>query len=69
MPTHSFDIEGMSCDHCVRAVRSALESLPGVESVNVRIGHVDVKLSADAGTSRDALVDAIEEEGYRVRGR
>ena len=62
----SFDIEGMSCDHCVRAVKNALEAVPGVRAADVRVGHADVETE---GATRDALVGAIEEEGYRVVGR
>lgn len=62
----SFDIEGMSCDHCVRAVKNALEGVPGVRSADVRVGHADVE---SEGASRDSLVSAIEEEGFHVVGQ
>ncbi len=66
MATFSFDIEGMSCGHCVRAVENALSEVAGVRGAEVRVGHADV--DAEEGTSRDALVSAIEEEGYQVVG-
>ena len=64
---HAFDVEGMSCEHCVRAVKSALESVPGVAKADVRVGHAEV--DAEAPATRDVLVEAIEREGYRVIGR
>jgi copper chaperone len=35
-------IEGMSCEHCVAAVRKGLEAVPGVKSLDVRIGSARV---------------------------
>lgn len=57
-------IEGMSCGHCVKAVEDALRSVPGVRSVEVRIGLARV----DGDASRDVLVAAIEEEDFEVVG-
>lgn len=67
MATYPFDIEGTSCDHWIRAVKNALEDVQGVKAASVRIGHAEV--ATEDGTARDALVTAIEEEGYRVIGR
>ena len=64
MNTHSFDIEGMTCNHCVRAVKAVLEATTGVKSANVEIGHADVQV--EGSLDRAVLVAAIEEEGYRV---
>ena len=65
MTTHQLDIEGMSCEHCVRAVRGALEGVAGVRKIDVRVGHADVE--TDDTIARDALVRAIEAEDFRVR--
>ncbi len=58
-------VSGMSCEHCVMAVRKALERTPGVERV--------VEVSLDRGEALvegrpdpAAVVAAIEEEGYRA---
>lgn len=67
MQTHAFDISGMTCDHCVRAVKKALEGVPGVRRADVRVGHADVE--SEDTVRKDLLVTAIEEEGYQVRGR
>jgi len=56
-------IEGMSCDHCVRAVRGRLERTPGVTVEDVRVGSA--KLAYDpAKTNLDDLEEAIADEGY-----
>lgn len=63
---YSFDIQGMSCDHCVRAVKNALEEVDGVKSTKVEIGHAEVEATDD--NLHDRLAAAIQEEGYEVRG-
>jgi copper chaperone CopZ len=57
-------IEGMTCDHCTRAVRRALEAIPGAIVEEVRIGEARVRTDDDA--TREAAVRAVEAEGYRV---
>lgn len=56
-------IEGMTCEHCVRAVRGRLEKTPGVEVEQVAIGSATVKLDRGAA-SVDDVQDAISDEGY-----
>jgi copper chaperone len=67
MQSETFTIEGMSCDHCVRAVRVALERVSGVTIKAVGVGRAEVDYD-ETKTRRDALVGAIEEEGYKVVG-
>ena len=58
-------IDGMSCGHCVAAVRRALERVPGVDVIEVVIGHA--RLSYDPALADRAAIDAaIEGEGYQV---
>ena len=58
-------IEGMSCGHCVRTVRGALESVSGVEVVEVEIGSATIRFDSSE-TSTDAIVHAIDETGFEV---
>ena len=53
-----FEIEGMSCNHCVKAVSDALGSLPGVKIDHVSIGSATVEFEPSA-SSVGPLVDAI----------
>lgn len=56
-------IDGMTCGHCVAAVRRALESVPGVQVQDVTIGSATV--AYDAGTTTlEAIRDAVRDEGY-----
>jgi copper chaperone len=59
------EIEGMSCDHCVKAVDQALAVVAGVERVEVNLerGEAVVKGIPEVA----ALLAAIEEEGYSAR--
>jgi copper chaperone CopZ len=60
-----YSVPGMSCAHCKHAVSSELESVPGVESVDV---DLDTKLVVVRGEGLDdgALRAAIEEAGYEA---
>ncbi len=58
-------IEGMSCEHCVRAVSGALEKIPGVETVvEVNLDRGEAIVEGSAETS--LLIAAIKEEGYKA---
>lgn len=59
-----FEVQGMTCAHCVRAVTEALRRVDAAARVEVDLasGRVDV----DATVPRERLADAIREEGYTV---
>lgn len=65
--TKTIDIEGMTCQHCVQAVKKALEDVPGVESADVSLeeGHAVVRYS-DATVHLDELVKAVNDAGYKA---
>jgi copper chaperone CopZ len=60
-----YSVPGMSCEHCERAVRTEIESVTGVDSVDV---DLDTKLVTVHGRDLDdaALRAAIEEAGYEA---
>ncbi|MEM0964050.1 MAG: heavy metal-associated domain-containing protein [Bacteroidota bacterium] len=62
----TFAIDGMSCGHCVSAVRDALEGVDNVVVTSVEIGHAAVDAGPEA--TRDRLVEAIEAAGFDVTG-
>ena len=65
MRTLHVDIVGMTCEHCVRAVRDRLAATPGVEVKDVRIGSADIDVDP-AKTGVSEIQDAISDEGYTV---
>lgn len=60
-----YHVQGMTCQHCVDAVRSEVTQVDGVEvaSVNLGLGLLTV---AGTGYSDDAVRAAIGEAGYAV---
>jgi copper chaperone len=66
--TISIGVEGMSCEHCVRAVTSALKAQKGVKTVEVSLEGRNARVVYDDEHIRlDDLKAAILEEGYQVR--
>lgn len=61
----NLNVSGMSCGHCVHAVREALGSVPGVKIEEVRIGSASVSFDEDQATVGD-LVDAVYNAGYEA---
>jgi copper chaperone len=59
------DVSGMSCGHCVHAVREALAAVPGVKVDEVRIGSASVSYDETKATVRE-LVDAVYNAGYEA---
>lgn len=60
-------IEGMSCDHCVKAVEKALGSLTDVDHVTVDLTKKQATVTlAKNGVSDAMLRQAVENAGYEV---
>lgn len=69
METKILKIEGMSCEHCQKAVTDALKGLGGVHSVEVDLKDGKATVSYDpAEVSASAMKEAVEEAGYEVVG-
>jgi copper chaperone len=67
LKTVQLGVEGMSCQHCVKAVKDSVAALPGVDSVDVSLERKLVTVSYDsAKVGRPAMKAAIENEGYTV---
>jgi copper chaperone len=65
--TLDLTVEGMSCQHCVHAVKSSVSSLAGVDSVEVSLEKKLATVSFDPGlTNLKAITAAIEDQGYSV---
>lgn len=60
-------VEGMSCEHCVKAVTKALESLPGVSSAAVDLKTKKAAVDHDPSLApAEKIKSAIEDLGYDV---
>lgn len=56
-------IEGMTCEHCVRAVKNRLAATDGVDVQEVQVGSAALRYDP-ARVTVDAIEDAIADEGY-----
>jgi copper chaperone len=64
----ALNVEGMSCQHCVHAVKSAVGGLAGVGGVEVSLADKLVTVDFDPGlVSLDSIKAAIEDQGYTVK--
>lgn len=62
------DVEGMMCQHCVAHVTKALQGIAGVEAVEVSLENKNAAVTLAADVSDDALVKAVVDAGYEVKG-
>ena len=59
-----FQVQGMTCGHCVKAVTQAVKSVDPAAEVKVDLGSGKVEVTS--GGSHEAIAAAIREEGYAV---
>lgn len=59
-------IEGMSCQHCQRRVKQALESVGGVEKAEVSLEQKRASVTHNENTTKQQLIEAVEDAGYTV---
>ena len=65
MKIQEFIIEGMSCGHCVMAVKKELSRLENVKIDDVQIGKAKVEFD-ESITKESLIINAIEEAGFKV---
>ena len=65
MTDRSYQVDGMSCEHCVYAVSSEIGRLAGVESVAVDLASGEVTVTGD-GYTDEQIRDAVDEAGYQL---
>lgn len=66
MTTTTYQVSGMTCDHCVRAVTTELIMLEGVRSVDVDLAQGSVTVTSDGPLDREEVRKAIDEAGYAL---
>lgn len=67
MTTETLSVPDISCGHCKTSIEGAVSELDGVDKVEVNIDARTVDIAFDDDTvARDAIVGAIEEQGYEV---
>ena len=69
MSTQEYRVLGMSCDHCVTFVTEAVETLDGVECVEVDLPGEKVTVVSAQRLDPAALRTALDDAGYELADR
>ena len=64
--TTTVTVTGMTCDHCVAAVRDEVAKLDGVTRVDVDLGTGAVTVESEGPVDERELAAAVDEAGYEV---
>lgn len=59
-----FNVQGMSCGHCVRAITQAVQSSDPAADVQVDLTSGEVRV--ESTLSAEAIVSLISTEGYAI---
>ena len=65
MRTFSLSISGMTCGGCVNAATKALQSVPGVQRVQVSLTDKAALITADDRVSDELLDAALIKAGFK----
>ena len=67
MEKKTLKVSGMSCEHCVKAVKDALDGIAGVKDVVVSLKDGMVSFSHDPALAPvETIKTAITDEGYEI---
>lgn len=66
MTTLTLNVEGMSCNHCKKAVEDAVSPVKGVNKVVATPEKNEVALEHDDTLDVQDVYEAIEDQGYDV---
>lgn len=59
-------VNGMSCQHCAKAVTKALEEIQGVSGVNIDLSNGLVSFEEDHPVDMSTLREKIKKAGYEL---
>jgi len=60
----TYRVDGMTCEHCERAIQASVGAVDGVRLVEVDVEHKQVRVGGDAAD--DEIRTVIIEAGYEV---
>jgi copper ion binding protein len=64
--TSTYTVTGMTCEHCVGAVREELGRLPGVTEVSVDLATGRVTITSEAPVAAADVRAMVDEAGYEL---
>lgn len=68
MVTTTYQVQGMTCGHCVNSVSTEVSALPGVTDVQVDLASGQVTVTSESPLDTDAVRAAVDEAGYDLVG-
>ena len=66
MEQATWQVNGMTCEHCVRAVTNAVQSVAGTADVRVDLKSGRLVFRYQPGTDLERIKANIEDAGYEV---
>ncbi|MDQ3787689.1 MAG: heavy-metal-associated domain-containing protein [Actinomycetota bacterium] len=66
MATSTYTVTGMTCEHCVGAVRGEVSRIPGVTDVQVDLSTGQVTVTSDEPVDVEAVRASVDEAGYEL---
>jgi copper chaperone len=66
LTTTSYQVTGMTCDHCVHAVSHEVGKVDGVHDVTVDLTAGTVTVTSERALDHAAVRDAVDEAGYQL---
>lgn len=64
--TNTYTVTGMTCGHCVSAVKQEVGAIVGVESVDVDLASGNVTVVSQAELALGDVREAVDEAGYTL---
>ncbi|WP_319460535.1 copper ion binding protein [Micromonospora sp. RTP1Z1] len=68
MVTTTYQVQGMTCGHCVNSVSAEVGAIPGVSDVQVDLASGRVSVTSESPLDTDTVRAAMDEAGYDLVG-
>ena len=66
MTTNTYTVAGMTCEHCVGAVREEVSAIPGVTDVRVDLSSGEVTVTSESPIDVETIRASVDEAGYEL---
>lgn len=64
--SETYRVQGMTCDHCVGAVKGEIVKLAGVTDIDVDLATGEVVVTSDHALDPEAVRAAVDDAGYEL---
>ncbi|MEV0808234.1 cation transporter [Micromonospora sp. NPDC050200] len=64
MVTTTYQVQGMTCGHCVNSVSAEVSAIEGVKDVQVDLASGRVTVTSESPLDTDSVRAAVDEAGY-----